>query len=289
MSEKTLQLVKTFRLPFFYLVALGILFLNIETGTTITAQQEQTGFQSELAQGQTVSTVKPQPPVDDSQNQDIDKCQIKMAQETAEYIKAQKIQLKNQSYKFYANKDEQAYVVSSNEPVKVLVKAPVKNIVAVINSADKTGKSVFYIMEQEIKPETVTYSVKRDSAVLQSIDIKISNFAERTFGPQLPPDPNAPPHPKCLQLLNEWNSMATAALAAANTTCQRQQFCAQRCTQMDDPIHVPYIRAYVDPTSWRCRFISAEAISWKIQVFINRALDDVVSTQVSLYTPVKTV
>lgn len=261
MSEKKLQLFKRICLSLIFCLFVFMLLSIVLPEPTVTAQQAE--------------------------------CQIKMAAETAEYIKAKKIQLKTPRFEFYANTDEQVYVLSSNESLRVPVKQTVKNTVAVINSKDKNGKSVFYTLEQEMKTDVVTYSVKRDSVVLQSIDVKISNSAENTFKemkpqPQPKPSQSPSPDPLCIKYLNDWNNMASYALARANETCQRQSWCGLLCTRMDDPIHVPFSLAYVDPTSWRCARYSAilgpfiKSV-WTLTPFVNHALDAVVSSQISSF------
>jgi hypothetical protein len=183
--------------------------------------------------------VKPKPSADNSKNRDDNECQTKMAAETDKYIKEKKIPLKPNQSKFSSNKDEQVYAASSDEPVNLSSVASVPTTFAVINSKDSSGKSVFYTLEREIKPELITYSVKKDSVVIQTADVRIPTIAQMSAelkstlpvpaGTIIYPTPDV-----CAKLpaLNE--KIYADALDKANKTCRSQPYATCFCTKMPD-------------------------------------------------------
>jgi hypothetical protein len=69
----------------------------------------------------------------DSAAADGSECLTRMSEETATYIREKGIPLKGAEAKLYANRREQVYLLSSEEPVKLNPQRPQKSTVAVVN------------------------------------------------------------------------------------------------------------------------------------------------------------
>lgn len=91
---------------------------------------------------------------------DNDDCSTKMSAETQRYIVETKVPLKGADSEFYASGTEQVYLLNSEERMKLDVRQTVRSTVAVINHKEASGKGSFYVIEQEIMPGQVLFSLK---------------------------------------------------------------------------------------------------------------------------------
>jgi hypothetical protein len=184
-------------------------------------------------------------------NADNDECSTRMSEETSRYVREMKIPLKGADSEFYSSKAEQVYVLNSEEILKLGARKSVKNTVAVINHKDAGGKGSFYVIEQEITPGNVTFFLKKDSKILQSLPVAL-NLSGRP-GRLTQSIPGGPCKQSDCDVINQEKAAMLAMLAArANQTCTRQRFCVQSCRCFAGVLDVSQDIGYVDPTSRRC-------------------------------------
>ena len=224
-------------------------------------------------------------------NADNDECFTRMSEETSRYIREMKIQLKGADPEFYSSKAEQVYLLSSEETLKLDARKTVKNTVAVINHKDARGKDSFYVIEQEITPGQVTFFLKKDSEVLQSLPVKLNLPRRATRPPKI--GPGVPCKQSDCDEINKEEAATDAAMAArANQTCKRQSYCVQHCECFAGALGVSQTIKYVDPTSWRCRSIKTEIKYLPLHLWIktiegpllDQAFDTAIKKEVSRYT-----
>jgi hypothetical protein len=178
-------------------------------------------------------------------------CLDGMAEETTAYIKEKKIPLKGSNGELYSNENEQVYLLSSQESVKLDSNEPVKSPVAVINRKEAGGKRSYYLIEQEITADKVTFILSKDSQVLESLPVPLVRPAKTIPGPGGPGQGSC--EGVCDSAKAENDAKIQAALAEANRTCLKQGLCLPVCQCVNG---VPYYQQSlidVNPTSWRCR------------------------------------
>jgi hypothetical protein len=224
-------------------------------------------------------------------NADNDECVTRMSEETFRYVREMNIPLKGADSEFYSSKAEQVYLLSSEEKLKLDDRKTVKNTVAVVNHKDASGKGGFYVIEQEIMPGKVTFFLKKDSKLLQSLPVKL-NLPRRTTRPAKI-GPGVPCKQSDCNQINKEEAATDAVMASlANKTCKRQTYCVQHCECFAGALGVSQNIKYVDPTSWRCRVINAETKYLSLHLWIktiegsllDQAFDTAIKKEVSLYT-----
>jgi hypothetical protein len=207
----------------------------------------------------------------------------RMSEETAAFIRDRKIPLKGTDAEFYGNKEEQVYLLNSQDRVKLNSKASEKNTVAVINQKHANGKSNFYIIEQEITPKQITFLLRKDSKVLESLLIRVG----------------AAPHPgvgNCQSFCDSMEANNKAQLQAVqvevNGTCSTTRFCLPMCGCVGGVGTVVGWATYaIYPTSLRCGMNVASRnrasqfwTSRNLSPFLGRALDTAIKKEAKLYS-----
>lgn len=183
-------------------------------------------------------------------NADSGDCLSRMAEETAAYIKQKKIPMKGSDGELYGNEKEQVYLLNSQEQVKLASNEPVKSTVAVINRKEG-AQSSFYLIEQEISADKITFTLSKDSQVLESLPIPLIRSAKTI------PDPGGGAQ-SCEIFCDTANANAgvearlQALQAEANQTCSRRFLCLEICLCSAGTVSYPQTLFYADPTSWRC-------------------------------------
>jgi hypothetical protein len=212
-------------------------------------------------------------------------CFTGMSEETARYVREKKIPLKGTDSEFYSNRTEQVYLLSSEETLKLDSRRNIRNTVAVINHKEAGGKGGFYVIEQEIAPGRVTYFLKKDSQVLQSLPMKL--FVSRESSPRAQAIPGKC---DCTELDDYARNRTATLLALANQTCHRQTECIPYCKCVGGKQSVAYNYTFFDPTSWRCRTLNASnqtAVLWnrvKAGTLLDQAFDTAIKKEAALYT-----
>jgi hypothetical protein len=202
-------------------------------------------------------------------------CLARMSEETTAYIREMKIPLKGADARLYANRREQVYLLSSEETVKLNPGRPVKSTVAVIDHKDAGGRSVFYVIDQEIAKGQATLTLKRGTEVLQTFRTRLPTMAVRA---QAKPD-----ECDCSYYDNYTAQRIQFLQAEANRLCVTTNECVPICTCPFGKMSVAITRIYFQPTSWRCRIaIKAEVATryhW-FKVTDDDLLDDAFDTAV---------
>lgn len=221
-----------------------------------------------------------------------DECSARMAEETSRYVREQNISLKGAAQEFYSNKAEQVLLLSSEEKLKPDAARGFRNTVAVINHRDAAGKGNFYVIEQEIRPGEVTFLLKKDSKVLQTLPVKLNPSGRA--GAVAQKGPGVGCNPSSCAAINEAEAIIDAQMAAmANQTCKRVSYCVQHCDCFAGSLGISQVIKYVDPTAKGCwRFnvtflsLSAPSRLW-LRVtespLLAEALDAAVQKEVGLY------
>lgn len=186
-----------------------------------------------------------------------DECLTRMSEETSRYVREMKIPLKGTDSEFYSSKAEQVYLLNSEETLKLDARKTFRNTVAVVNHKDAGGKSSFYVIEQEITPGKVTFFLKKDSKVLQSLPVNLIRPRRSARLTQM--IPGGPCKQSDCDVINKEKAATIAAMAArANQTCTRQHFCVQSCRCVVGVLAVSQDIMYVDPTSRNCWTLNAD-------------------------------
>ena len=215
----------------------------------------------------------------------------RMSEETSRYVREMKIPLKGADPEFYSSKAEQVYMLNSEETLKLDARKTFRNTVAVINHRDAGGKSSFYVIEQEITPGKVTFFLKKDSKILQSLPVNL-------IPPRMPARltqkiPGGPCKQSDCDNINKEKAATIAVMAArANQTCVRQQFCVQSCRCSVGVLDVSQDIMYVDPTSWRCGTSNSDATYLSAQLWVRvtespllaQAFETAIKKEARLYT-----
>lgn len=212
-------------------------------------------------------------------------CLVTMGEETAAYLRERNIPLKGADAELYGNKEQQVYLLNSQEPVKVSAEAAGKNPVAIIQHKDARGKSNFYLIEQEITAEKITFILSKDSKVLESLPVPLV-LSRATV-----PHPGGECKKYCDSIEANNDAQLQAVLAQANQTCTRMRICLPFCHCVSGVPHIGYAMYLVAPTSWRCwKVLATEkqlSIKWDLPdsgPFLDQAFDTALRKTASLYT-----
>lgn len=221
-----------------------------------------------------------------------EECPTRLAEETSRFIREQNISLKGAAYEFYGSKSEQVFLLSSEEKLKPDAARGFRNIVAVINHKDAAGRGGFYVIEQEIRPGEVTFSLKKDSRVIQTLPVKLnpSRNAARIgkIGPGLGCNQAA-----CDAINEEEATMDAQMAELANNTCKRITYCVQHCSCFAGSMGIAQVLKYVDPTSkgcWKVNAQSAQYLSAQLwfkvteSTLLAQAFDVAIKKEVGLYS-----
>lgn len=181
-------------------------------------------------------------------------CLARMSEETAAYIREMKIPLRGADARLYANRREQVYLLSSEETVKLNPGRPVKSTVAVIDHKDAGGRSVFYVIDQEIAKGQATLTLKRGTEVLQTFRTRLPTMAVHAQA--------KPGECDCSYYDNYTLQRGQFLQAEANRLCVTLNECLPLCSCPFGKMSVALAMTYFPPTSWRCRIaIKAEAVA----------------------------
>lgn len=164
-----------------------------------------------------------------------------MAEETASYIGTGRIPIKPGKGELFTSRGEEAFLVSSVE--KLSVSNPgssQRKIVSVINYKNGSGKSAFYVIDAEVKGDSVVYQLKRDSRVLQS-------FAAKLIRPTVVKGPGVDP---CKQINKDIADLIFSLQSAANQSCETKGACVGYCSNFGATIAWTIIR--VEPKNPKC-------------------------------------
>lgn len=212
-------------------------------------------------------------------------CLSTMGEETAAYIRERKIPLKGADAELYGNKEQQVYLLNSQEPVKVSADGAGKNPVAIIQHKDARGKSSFYLIEQEITAEKITFILSKDSKVLESLPVPL------VLSRAAVPDPGGECKKYCDSIEANNDAQLQAVLAQANQTCTRMRICLPFCHCVSGVPHIGYAMYLVPPTSWKCwKVLATEkqlSLQWDLPdpgPFLDQAFDTALRKTASLYT-----
>jgi hypothetical protein len=224
-------------------------------------------------------------------NADSRECPGRMSEETSRYVREMNIPLKGADAEFYSSREEQVYLLSSEEALNPDAGKPVRNTVAVINHKDAGGRSKFYVVEQEIRPGEVSFLLKQDSKVIQTLPVLL-NLPDRSFrlaqaGPGLGCQPST------CSAINQAEAAVDANMAAlANKECRRVSYCVQHCSCFAGAVGIAQVLKYVDPTSRNCwirnvgtQYASAQFwMRFTESPLLTQALDVAIKKEVRLYT-----
>jgi hypothetical protein len=218
-------------------------------------------------------------------------CSNRMSEETSRYIKEMNIPLKGADAEFYSGKAEQVYLLNSEETLNPGAGRPVRNTVAVINHKDADGRSNFYVVEQEVRPGEVSFLLKKDSKLVQTLPVQL-NLPDRSFR-LAQAGPGVGCQPSSCNAINQAEAAVDANMAAlANKDCRRVSYCVQHCSCFAGAMGVAQVIKYVDPTSRNCwvRDVGtyyASAHFWRAvseSSLLAQALDAAIKKEVRLYT-----
>ena len=220
-----------------------------------------------------------------------DECSTRMAEETSRYVREMNIPLKGAAYEFYSSKAEQVLLLSSEEKLKADAGKGFRNTVAVINHRDAAGKGGFYVIEQEIRPGEVTFLLKKDSRVIQSLPVKLNLSRNAARIAQIGPGVGCKPS-DCDAINQEEAAMDAQMAALANNTCKRITYCVQHCSCFAGSMGIAQVLKYVDPTSkgcWKVNAQSAQHLSAQLwfkvteSTLLAQAFDVAIKKEVGLY------
>jgi hypothetical protein len=213
-------------------------------------------------------------------------CLTRMAEETASHIRDKKIPLKGADAELHSNKEEQVYVLSSQEPVKLNPKESLKNTVAVINHKEASGKSSFYLVEQEIAPDQITFVLKKNGEVLKSVPVKLILPRQTVPGPGVGNCESF-----CDSVDAENVPYFQAAQADANRTCSTATICRPACFCVGGTPSMPPTLYAFPPNSWRCwKNVETKYVAerfWALRTespLLDQALDAAVTKEARLYS-----
>jgi hypothetical protein len=164
-----------------------------------------------------------------------------MAEETASYIETGRIPIKPGKGELFTSRGEEAFLVSSVE--KLGVSNPgssQRKIVSVINYKNGSGKSAFYVIDAEVKGDSVVYQLKRDSRVLQS-------FAAKLIRPTVVKGPGVDP---CKQINKDIADLIFSLQSAANQSCQTRGACVGYCSNFGATTTLTIIK--IEPKNPKC-------------------------------------
>jgi hypothetical protein len=145
-----------------------------------------------------------------------DDCSRQMAEETLRYMQNSKISFKSSSSEFYSNEKERVYVLSSEDKVNLKSAKSEKRVVAVINLKSANNTDEFYTIESEFREDSIVYSLKKESRVLQTKSVKI-----------IIPPPSGDPF--CEQINKQTKAQIAQMQQQANATCAIFRMCFPMC------------------------------------------------------------
>lgn len=180
-------------------------------------------------------------------------CLAQMSEETTAYIRNTKIPLTGADAEFYANREEQVYLVNSEEAVRLDPKESAKKPVAVINHKEPGGKRSFYLIEQEVAADKITFILSKDSKVLESLPISL--VLPR---PSIPGTGGSPCQNSCDTINADNNAQIQALQAEANQTCSSRGICLPFCRCVGGTQSLEPTLYRIDPTAWRCWITTTE-------------------------------
>jgi len=218
-------------------------------------------------------------------------CSTRMSEETSRYIKEMNVSLKGADAEFYSGKDEQVYLLSSEEALNLDGGKSARNTVAVINHKDAGGRSNFYVVEQEIRPGEISFLLRQGSRVIQTLPVQL-NLPERPFR-LTQAGPGVGCQPSDCNAMRQAEMAVDANMAAlANKDCRRVSYCVQHCECFAGAMGMAYVIKYVDPTSRNCWIRNVETQYASAQLWMRftkssllaQALDVAIRKEVRLYT-----
>lgn len=181
-------------------------------------------------------------------------CMARMSEETAAYVREMKIPIKGADARLFADTREQVYLLNSEETVKLNPGRPVKSTPGVINYKDGGGRSVFYVIEQEVAKGQAKLTLKRGAEVLQMFRTRLPTIAVRAQA--------KPGECDCSYYDNYTLQRGQFLQAEANRLCVTLNECLPLCSCPFGKMSVALAMTYFPPTSWRCRIaIKAEAVA----------------------------
>ena len=205
----------------------------------------------------------------------------RMSDETAAFIRDRKIPLKSTDAEFYGNKEEQVYLLNSQERIKLGSKKSVKNTVAVVNHKQANGKSAFYLIEQEITAKQIRFVLRRDSKVLESLPIRLAAA----------PSPGGNCKEYCDRMDANNRAYLQVLQVEANKYCSTRHACLPMCHCVGGYGTVGGSALYaIYPTSVRCGILVTERFGapgfWTRRnpsPFLDQAFDTAIKKEAKLY------
>ena len=178
-----------------------------------------------------------------------EECLAEMAQETADYMRSKGLQITNSKYSFANNNGEKVYSLTSTDSVKA--GSSFNRTQSVIQYKNSEGQSEFYVINLDVQPERMTYTVSRNSELYDLIDVPIGV-----------PGPGGP----CAGALTQAqvDSILQNLLAQANSDCRNRGTCLFQMMGSS----CAYVMYLIQPTSWRCRI----RYPADVQLAVNRAI-----------------
>jgi len=186
-----------------------------------------------------------------AQNREDPKCLTTsaiMEAEVNDFIKVRKIRLRSGPARFQDDGKVQALALFTRERVNLRGTKPIENVIAVIGARYGRGQSTFYVVEQAVKKDGITYTIKRGGRTAQVI--------KANFGPGQPGGGSVTPK-ICKDLQDQAETTLASLVPVANQTCMTLLVCLDICVPADDPNAIASTLFFVPPTSWRCRVRNA--------------------------------
>ena len=179
-----------------------------------------------------------------------DECLAAMAQETAEYMRSKGLQITNSSYSFANNNGEKVYSLTSTDSVKV--GSSFNRTQSVIQYKNSEGQNDFYVVNLDVQPSRMTYTISRNSQLFDKIDIDLA----------IPGGPGNP----CSGALTQAqvDAILNNLLAQANSDCRNRYTCLFQMMGSS----CAYVAYVIKPTSWRCRILTPV----DVQLAVDRAI-----------------
>lgn len=179
-----------------------------------------------------------------------DECLAEMAEETNAFMRAAGLQINNSSYSFANSNGEKVYSLTSTDSVKV--GTSFSRTQSVIHYKNSEGQSDFYVINLEARNNQLTYTVSKNSVLLDEIDIPLA----------IPGGPGNP----CAGALTQAqvDTILQNLLAQANSDCKNRYTCLFQ--QMGSSC--AYVAYVIKPTSWRCKILTPV----DVQLAIDRAI-----------------
>ncbi|HEX8370297.1 MAG TPA: hypothetical protein VF604_17250 [Pyrinomonadaceae bacterium] len=179
-----------------------------------------------------------------------EECLAEMAQETADYMRSRGLQITNSAYSFANNNGEKVYSLTSADSVKA--GSSLNRTQSVIHYKNSEGQSDFYVINLDVQPERMTYTISRNSQLFDKIDISLA----------IPGGPGNP----CAGALTQAqvDTILNNLLAQANADCRNRYTCLFQMMGSS----CAYVAYVIKPTSWRCRILTPV----DVQLAVDRAI-----------------